>query len=87
MRKIEGFWDNIPLIKKVSFPKRGKIQIDLSDGRIIIVPVSAFPSVKRLSMTERKKWYLLGNGIAFDPSNEVIHIEQILGNFQNYNHR
>lgn len=86
MKKIEGFWDNIPTIKKVSFPLKGKMQIDLSDKRIIIVPVSAFPSIKKLSITERKHWYLLGNGITFDHSNEVIHIEQILGNYQNYNH-
>jgi hypothetical protein len=86
MKKIEGFWDNVPTIKRLSFPQKGKMQVDLSDRRIIIVPVSAFPSIKKLSVAERKHWYLLGNGITFDHSNEVIHIEQILGNYQNYNH-
>ena len=32
MLKIEGFWDVIPKIKKVSFPTRGKIAVDLEDG-------------------------------------------------------
>ena len=86
MYKIEGYWDVVPQIKDVSFPKRGKMHILLEDGRTIIVSVSRFPSVKRLSMAQRKKWYILGNGFTFEDSNEVIHIEQILGNFANYSH-
>lgn len=45
-----------------------------------------FPSVKKLSTKERKNWYLIGNGFSFDNCDEVIHIEQILGNFRNYSH-
>jgi hypothetical protein len=86
MYKIEGYWDVIPQIKEVSFPKKGKMQISLKDERIIIVAVSQFPSVKKLSMAQRKKWYILGNGFSFEDSDEVIHIEQILGNFKNYAH-
>lgn len=86
MYKIEGYWDVIPQIKEVSFPKRGKMQITLKDGRIIIVAVSQFPSVKKLSMEQRRKWYIFGNGFSFEDSDEVIHIEQILGNFKNYAH-
>jgi len=86
MKKIEGFWNNVPTIKNVQFKEKGKMQIDLADKRSIIVPVSAFPSIKKLSTKDRKHWYLLGNGITFEHSNEVIHIEQILGNFQNYSH-
>ena len=86
MYKIEGYWDVIPQIKEVSFPKRGKMQITLKDGRIIIVAVSQCPSVKKLSMEQRKKWYIFGNGFSFEDSDEVIHIEQILGNFKNYAH-
>ena len=86
MYKIEGYWDVIPQIKNVSFPMRGKMQVLLEDGRIIIVSVSKFPSVKKLSMAQRKKWYILGNGFSFEDSDEVIHIEQILGNFKNYAH-
>ena len=29
----EGFWDIVPAIKSVSFPARGKFQVDLKDGR------------------------------------------------------
>ena len=59
MYQIEGYWDVIPQIKNVSFPKRGKMQVLLEDGRIVIVSVSKFPSVKKLSMAQRKKWYIL----------------------------
>ncbi len=86
MYKIEGYWDVIPKIKEVSFPKRGKMQISLKDGRIIVVAVSKFPSIKKLSMAQRKKWFILGNGFSFEDSDEVIHIEQILGNVKNYAH-
>ena len=86
MLKIEGFWDVIPKIKKVSFPTRGKIAVDLEDGRTIIVPISLFPSIKKVPVRERSKWYLIGNGITWDSCPEVIHIEQILGNVNNYKH-
>lgn len=84
--KIEGFWNIKPKIKQVSFPVRGKLGVSLEDGRNIIVPISKFPSIKKLTGSQRKKWYLFGNGFSFDDCNEVFQIEQILGNFQNYGH-
>ena len=86
MYAIEGYWDVVPEIKDVTFPMRGKMQVDLEDGRSIIVDVAKFPSVKKLSMEERKDWYRMDNGFTFDKCEEVIHIEQILGNFQRYAH-
>jgi len=83
---IEGFVSISPRIKAVSFPIRGKVQVSLTDGRIIIMPVSAFQSIKKLSLRQRKKWYLFGNGFSFDDCNEVYHIEQILGIYDNYRH-
>ncbi len=40
----EGYFNVTPKIKSLSFPKRGYFEVDLEDGRIIIMPVSAFPS-------------------------------------------
>jgi len=34
----------------------------------------------------RPNWYLVGGGVTWDSCPEVIHIEQILGNYQNYAH-
>lgn len=83
---LEGFVNVSSRIKAVSFPIRGKVQVSLIDGRIIIMPVSAFPSIKKLSLRQRKKWYLFGNGFSFDDCDEVYHIEQILGIYDNYRH-
>ena len=35
MYKKEGYWDVTPKIKSLSFPKRGKFQVDLQDGRSV----------------------------------------------------
>lgn len=86
MYKIEGYWDVVPKIKKVSFPLRGKMSVALEDGRIITVPISAFPSIKKVPVKERNKYYLTAGGFTWDSCPEVIHIEQILGNFSNYKH-
>ena len=62
------------------------MQVDLEDGRSIIVDVARFPSIKKLSMADRKDWYRMDNGFTFEKCDEVIHIEQILGNYQKYAH-
>ena len=74
MYKTEGYWNVEPKIKRLSFPKRGKFQVDLQDGRSIVMPVSAFPSLKRVPVSERPKWYLIGGGVTWDSCPEVIHI-------------
>jgi hypothetical protein len=86
MNTIEGFFDVIPKIKSLSFDIKGKIKVTFKDGRIIIAPLSAFPSIKKLTMPQREKWYLFGNGFSFDDCNEVFHVEQLLGNSENYRH-
>lgn len=82
----EGYWDVEPRIKSVSFPRRGKFQVELQDGRVIIMPISAFPSIKKVPSKERSKWYLMGGGVSWDSCPEVIHVEQILGDYQKYGH-
>ncbi|MBP5319214.1 MAG: DUF2442 domain-containing protein [Paludibacteraceae bacterium] len=86
MYKIEGYWDVVPEIKKVTFTIRGKMNVILTDGRVVTVPLSAFPSIKKVKPSERNKYYLIGGGITWDSCPEVIHIEQILGNYNNYRH-
>lgn len=61
-------------------------QVDLQDGRSVTMPVSAFPSLKKVPVKERNNWCLIGGGVTWDSCPEVIHIEQILGNYQNYAH-
>ena len=60
MYKNEGYWNVEPSIKRLSFPRRGKFQVDLQDGRSIVMPISAFPSLKRVPVRECEHWYLMG---------------------------
>ena len=85
--KIEGFYNIEPLIEDIKFENKGKICFYLQDGRIIITPLSAFPSIKKLDKEQRNKFQILGNeGFTFDDCDEVFAIEQVLGNYQNYKH-
>lgn len=83
---IEGYWDVAPVVQSVNFPAIDRLQIELEDGRIIIMPLDRFPSIQQLTDEQRQCWYKYGNGFSFDDSSEVIHIEQILGNFNLYRH-
>lgn len=86
MKTIDGYWNVTPQIKDVTFPVRGKMQVALQDGRQIVMPLSAFPSVKKVPVRERKNWYRMAGGFTWDSCPEVIHVEQILGNYALYNH-
>jgi hypothetical protein len=85
MKHTEGIYGIHPVIKKVTFTHKGKMDVHLEDGRIIIIPLSLFPTVKKLKEQERKKYYIADNDtIIFDKADEVIHIEQILGRYEDY---
>ena len=86
MQATEGYWNVTPKIKSLSFPKRGKMEVTLQDGRSITMPISAFPSIRKVPVKERDNWYLMGNGFTWDSCPEIIQIEQILGNYANYAH-
>jgi hypothetical protein len=82
---MEGFMKIKPNIKRITFEKRGKMFIYLFDGRTIIVPVSAFPSIKKLKEADRKHYTIIDDALfMFDKSNEVFHLEQVLGKENNY---
>ena len=74
------------MVRSIGFPADDHLQVDLEDGRIIIMSLDRFPSIQQLTPEQRQHWYKYGNGFSFDDSAEVIHIEQILGNFNLYRH-
>lgn len=77
-----GFANSESSIRKIEFLNRGTFSVFLSDGRIITVPLKAFPEIQRLKGEQRKKWYVLDEvGFSWDDCNEVFHVEQILGTF------
>ncbi len=85
MRSSEGIKGIHPTIKKVGFEHRGKISIHLEDGRVIIAPLKLYPSIAKLSPSERRN-YTIGDGevIVFRNADEVYHIEQFLGRPEDY---
>ena len=81
---MEGIVNIKPAIKKITF-SNSELHIKLEDGRKISVPIKYFPSINKLTSTQRDRWYTLnGEGFSFDDCDEVFHIEQILGNYDDY---
>ena len=88
MVTTEGINGIKPKIKKIDFNIKGKMTVSLEDGRIILVPINYFPSIKKLSVEQRRKYYLPDKEvIIFDDCDEVFHVEQILGRYEDYRYK
>jgi hypothetical protein len=82
---MEGIIGVKPEIRKIAFNQRGKMDVYLADGRVVIVPLSWFPSIKKLTTKQRTHWYVMPQGLfSFDDSPEVFHVEQVLGKEKAY---
>ncbi|MEO8148722.1 MAG: DUF2442 domain-containing protein [Bacteroidia bacterium] len=82
---MEGIKGIKPVIKKVKFDLKGKISVYLKDGRIIISPIHNYPSLKKLSIDERKKFTIVNDQmLLFKNCNEIYHIQDFLGVEQDY---
>ena len=47
-------------IKNLDFnAQRGKMAVKLTDGREMIVPLTMFPDIKKLSLKDRNDWMVL----------------------------
>ena len=81
---MEGLIGMRPELKKIGF-ERGKMHLYLIDGRVVIVPLSFFPSIKKLTTHQRLKWQIINKeGFTFFDCNEVFHIEQVFGKEKDY---
>ncbi|XVJ64765.1 MAG: DUF2442 domain-containing protein [Lacibacter sp.] len=80
MKSSELIAEISPVINKITFTQKGKITLHLVDGRVLIVPLRYYPSIKKLSVTQRKKHTIAdGEVVIFKDADEVFHIEQFLG--------
>ena len=85
---MEGVTNKKPHLTKISFQKENSISFELKDGRIISVPLSLFPSIKKLKPQQKRKWQIIDEeGFSFDDLNEVYHIEQVLGRYEDYRYQ
>ena len=69
----------IPLARSVSVT-RATLQVDLSDGRTISVPLAWYPRLFHATNEERKNWRLIakGRGIHWVTIDEDISVEGLL---------
>lgn len=70
-------------IKKLSFTeKRGMMAAYLTDGRIVMVPVSYFKDIRYMPIKERDKWFILDDQyFTFENMSRVYSVKDVL----NYN--
>jgi len=72
--------ENSLSIEKIDFNLRGKINLNLVDGRQLIVPIKYFPELKRLHIVQRKKYTIVDDRtILFAFANSVYHLEDFMG--------
>ena len=59
---------------------RDYLEVMLTDGRTIRVPVGWFPRLSNASRTQRRNWRLIGRGIGirWDAIDEDISVEDLL---------
>lgn len=69
-----------PKIKKAKI-ETNKLMVYLQDGRVIITPKKYFDFLKGNS---GKIFIADGDTLIFDKANEVIHLEEILGRYEDY---
>lgn len=69
----------IPVAKSVRLTE-DTLQVDLSDGRTISVPLAWYPRLVHATLDERKDWRLIANGrgIHWQALDEDISVEGLL---------
>ncbi len=76
---IEGVFRVKPFIECFDFRRKGKITLHLRDGRDLSVPLSYFPSIKKLSPTQRRRYTIANEQIIiFQDCDEVFHVMEFL---------
>jgi len=64
---------------KIAFDN-GFMLIYLAGGRILSVPLKNLPEIKRLNKIQRENYHIAGGiSLDFDDSDEVYHINELLG--------
>ena len=67
-------------IKDMDFKTyRGKMVVRLTDGRTVIVPVSFFPDIKRLSRKQREDWMIMDDQyFSFEALSRIYSVKDLL---------
>ncbi|MCH8317441.1 MAG: hypothetical protein IIA88_02930, partial [Bacteroidetes bacterium] len=74
---MEGIIDIKPVISNIKFTTKGKMDVCLQDGRVIVVPLKYFPSIQKLNANQRKRLQIIDDvAFTFIASPELYHIEE-----------
>ncbi len=67
-------------IKKLDFTEhRGKMAVYLTDGREVIVPLSLYPDIRKLTLKERSNWIILDDQFfTFESLSTVFSVSDIM---------
>ena len=67
-------------IKKLDFSmKRGMMAVFLTDGRVVMVPISMFPDIKKLSLSQREDYMIMDDQyFSFDAISKIYSIKDVL---------
>ena len=67
-------------IKKLDFGiKRGMMAVFLTDGRVVMVPISMFPDIKKFSLAQREDYMIMDDQyFSFDAMSKIYSIKDIL---------
>ncbi|MCY7359725.1 MAG: DUF2442 domain-containing protein [Rudanella sp.] len=88
MKNPEGFVAIEPVIERVSFARKGFITLYLHDGRVLMSPLSKFPTIERLTPQQRRKLSIVDDqSMIFQDADEIFHLEQFLGREQQYKYK
>lgn len=67
-------------IKKLDFGgKRGTMAVYLTDGREVIVPISVFPEIKKLSKSQREDYMIMDDQyFSFEAISRIYSVKDVL---------
>jgi hypothetical protein len=67
-------------IKKLDFNiKRGAMAVYLTDGRVVIVPVSMFPDIKHLTKAQREDYMIMDDQyFSFEALSKIFSVKDVL---------
>jgi hypothetical protein len=67
-------------ISKLDFNvKRGMMAVFLTDGREVLVPVSMFPDIKRLTKAQREDWMIMDDQyFSFENLSRIFSVKDVL---------
>ena len=67
-------------IKRLDFTvKRGAMAAYLTDGRVIIVPVSMFPEIKQLSVPQREDYLIMDDQyFSFEATSKIFSVKDLI---------